>query len=441
MNIPENAKRILTELNNSGFEAYLVGGSVRDALMNRPIHDFDITTSALPDEIMQVFSGCKVIPTGLKHGTVTVHCEGEPFEITTFRADGNYSDSRRPDSVRFIASLEEDLARRDFTMNAIAMTAEGRIIDPFGGASDIENRIIRCVGEPEKRFTEDALRILRAVRFASKLGFEIESSTALMIHRLCGRLDYIAKERIREELDGILCGKYCACAMLDFSDVMVQIIPELGRCLGFEQHSPYHRYTVWEHIVRAVEAAPENNITVRRTLLFHDIGKPDCFTTDVTGRGHFKGHAEVSARIAEDVMRNLRYDTKSISETCKLIKYHSDKIQTVRQVRRMLSKLGEELFFLLITVKKSDNSAKQSFVLAENDELSFFEEEARRIIADNECLKLSQLAVNGRDMLYLGLSGAEIGKTLNRLLELAVDGELPNEREAMLEWVKRGAQN
>lgn len=438
MNIPEKTAKILAELENSGFEAYLVGGCVRDALMNRQIHDFDITTNALPDEIIEVFSSYRVIPTGLRHGTVTVLFEGVPFEITTFRVDGDYSDSRRPDSVSFTASIEEDLARRDFTMNAIAMSADGTLIDPFGGKADIEKGLIRCVGAPEKRFTEDALRILRAVRFASRLGFEIEHETACAVHKLCGRLDFIAKERIREELDCILCGAFCAEIMLEFSDVMVRIIPELSPCIGFEQYSPYHRYTVWEHIARSVAGSPENDLTVRRTMLFHDIGKPDCFTRDDSGVGHFKGHAEISAQIAERVMQELRYDSKSINDTCTLIRRHSDKIQTEKQVKRLISKIGEELFFSLMNVKKADNSAKQQFVLEEIREFEYFKEHARRIIAEGECMKLSQLAVNGNDMLALGLEGKAIGETLDKLLGLVIDGELPNEREALMSFLERG---
>lgn len=439
MNIPEKTLKILSELENVGFEAYLVGGCVRDALMSRPVHDFDITTNALPEEILEVFSGYRVIPTGLKHGTVTVMCGDEPFEITTFRVDGEYSDSRRPDSVRFTTSIEEDLARRDFTMNAVAVRADGTVIDPYGGRSDIEHGIIRCVGDPEKRFAEDALRILRALRFASRSGFKIERETAHAVHRLCGRLDFIAKERIREELDGILCGKHCAEVMLEFSDVFAQIIPEIKPCIGFEQYSPYHKYTVWEHIVRAIAGSPENDLTVRRTMLFHDIGKPHCFTRDDKGVGHFKGHAEISAQIAERVMRELRYDSKSINETCELIRRHSDKIQTDKQVKRLISKIGEEQFLRLMSVKKADNSAKQKFVLEEISQFEYYEELARRIIAEGQCMKLSQLAVNGRDMIALGLKGAEIGEALDRLLELVIDGELPNEHEALLSFVKRGA--
>ncbi len=432
----KNAGELLEKLNKAGFEAYYVGGCVRDMLMNRTPHDIDITTNAQPEEIMDVFSDYHVIPTGIKHGTVTVMLCGTPYEITTYRIDGEYTDMRRPDSVRFTSCLEEDLIRRDFTMNAIAMNSEGGITDPFGGARDIENGIIRCAGEPEKRFTEDALRILRCVRFVSKLGFVVDPMTADAVHRLKGGLDFVARERVRVELDGIICGEACVQAMLEFSDVILQIIPEFQPCIDFQQHSPYHRYDVWEHIVRAVSGAPCTSPLLRRTMLFHDIGKPQCFSCDERGIGHFKGHAKASAVLAEDIMQRLRYDNSSIRNVTELINAHSDKITSEKQVRRMLSRMGEELFFDLLEVKKADNSAKRDFVVKETEEFDEIARTARRILDENACMKLSQLAVDGNDMLSLGFKGREVGQILNRLLELAVDGEIENEREVMLKFAE-----
>ncbi|MBE6861529.1 MAG: CCA tRNA nucleotidyltransferase [Ruminococcus sp.] len=437
----KRAGELLKKLNKAGFEAYYVGGCVRDMLMNRTPHDIDITTNALPEEIMDVFSDFHVTPTGIKHGTVTVMHSGIPYEITTYRIDGEYTDMRRPDSVRFTSSLEEDLIRRDFTMNAIAMNYEGGITDPFGGARDIENGIIRCAGEPEKRFTEDALRILRCVRFASKLGFDVEPMTAEAVHRLKGGLDFVARERVREELDGIICGEACVQAMLEFSDVIVQIIPEFQPCIGFQQHSPYHCYDVWEHTVRAVSGAPCTSPLLRRTMLFHDIGKPQCFSRDEKGVGHFKGHAKISAALAEDIMQRLRYDNSSIRDVSQLISAHNDRITSEKQIRRMLSRMGEELFFDLLDVKKADNSAKRDFVVKETEEFDEIARTARRILSENACMKLSQLAVNGNDMISLGFKGREIGQILNRLLELAVDGEIANEREVMLEFAESEMKN
>ncbi len=437
----KNAGELLNKLNKAGFEAYYVGGCVRDMLMNRTPHDIDITTNALPEEIIDVFADYHVIPTGIKHGTVTVMLCGTPYEITTYRIDGEYTDMRRPDSVRFTSCLEEDLIRRDFTMNAIAMNSEGGITDPFGGARDIENGIIRCAGEPEKRFTEDALRILRCVRFASKLGFDVEPMTAEAVHRLKGRLDFVARERVRVELDGIICGEGCVQAMLEFSDVIMQVIPEFQPCIGFQQHSPYHCYDVWEHIVRAIGGAPCTSPLLRRTMLFHDIGKPKCFSRDEKGIGHFKGHAKESALLAEKIMQRLRYDNNSIHDVTELIRTHSDKITSEKQIRRMLSRMGERLFFDLLDVKKADNSAKRDFVVKETEEFDEIALIARRILNENACMKLSQLAVNGNDMVSLGYKGREIGQILNCLLELAVDGEIENERDVMLKFAESEMKN
>lgn len=432
----KNAEKILSKLISAGFEAYLVGGCVRDTLMCRNIHDYDITTNALPDEIMRIFDGYRVVPTGLKHGTVTVLSEGIPFEITTYRVDGDYSDGRRPDIVRFTTSLTEDLARRDFTMNAIAMDINGNIIDPFCGVKDIKNRLIRCVGVPEKRFGEDALRIMRAVRFAAQLGFEIEGNTADALSALRERLDLISVERIRSELDMLICGANCVRALLEYSSIITQIIPEFKSCIGFCQHSPYHRYDVWEHTVRAVDAIPADNMKLRRVMLFHDIGKPETFTRDENGRGHFKGHEAVSAEMTGEIMRRLHYDNKSVSETLTLIKHHSDKIHTRSQIKKKISAIGAELFFELLEVKKADNSAKQSFVMKEVREIEAIEKAAREIVDGNECCTLSQLAVNGSDLSNLGIIGRKTGETLRMLLEMVIDEKLPNEKDALLEFVK-----
>lgn len=431
------AVKILSRLETAGYEAYLVGGCVRDTLMGREIHDYDITTNALPEEIMTVFSGERVIPTGLKHGTVTVMLEDEPFEITTYRVDGEYSDGRRPDSVEFASDIKDDLSRRDFTINAMAMDLRGSLIDPYGGREDIVRGIIRCVGEPEKRFTEDALRIMRAVRFSSQLGFDIEENTSKALEALSDRLDFVSAERIRAELDKLLCGKKCADVLLKYTSVIGRIIPEIKPCIGFEQHSPYHKYTVWEHIVRAVEAVPSDNVKLKRVMLFHDIGKPEKFTVDETGRGHFKGHDKVSADIAEAVMKRLRYDNASISDTCELIRYHSIKFENERQIKRLISKLGKELFFSLIDVKRADNSAKQEFVLAELEQLSETEKTARRILEEESCLKLSQLAVNGNDIMAFGVSGKAVGELLSELLELVIDGELENDKDSLMDYAKK----
>ena len=436
MTVRLKGEKILAALESAGFEAYYVGGCVRDLIMGRDIHDTDITTSALPEETTAVFSGYKVIPTGIKHGTVTVICDGEPFEITTFRQDGNYSDSRRPDSVTFSRSISEDLARRDLTINAIAMDLRGNTVDPFGGREDISNGVIRCVGDPEKRFTEDALRILRAARFASQLGFTIEPETASAMHSLRGRLGLISRERVRDELDKLVCGRYCTDVLLDFRDIIAEIIPEMTPCFDFEQHSKYHKYDVYGHIVRTVASAPQDNLLLRRAMLFHDIGKPPMFTLDENGEGHFKGHAPLSADMTYEIMKRLRYDSHTIALTCKLISLHSEKINTEKQLRRLLSDLGADTFSLLMEFKKADNLGKNDFVAAENPGFEALAEKARELAAEGACPKLSELAVNGGDMLALGLEGKAVGDTLRTLHQLVTDGDLPNEKDVLLGYAR-----
>ena len=433
----KKSSEILNILTGAGFEAYLVGGCVRDTIMKRSFHDTDITTNARPEQIMEVFRNYKTIPTGIKHGTVTVISEGIPYEITTYRIDGTYSDSRRPDSVEFTSNLREDLARRDFTINAIAMNYAGEISDYFGGFEDIKNGIIRCVGSPEKRFSEDALRIMRAVRFSSQLGFKIEPETAKAIHEMKNRLKNISKERIREELDKLICGKNCIEVLMEYSDVITTIIPEFKNCIGFEQHSPYHKYTVWEHIVRAVSLAPSDNVKMRRALLFHDIAKPICAKFDENGRGHFKKHAEKGAMITHDIMKNLRYDGESISYTVMLIAHHSDKIFNKKNIKKIMSVIGDELFFELMEMKKCDNSAKNDFVLDENQLFDELIQEGHKIIENNECRSLKNLDINGNDLIKIGLHGAEIGENLKELLNLVIEEKTPNKKDKLLNYLQQ----
>lgn len=433
----KKSAKILNLLENAGYEAYLVGGCVRDSIMGRNFHDTDITTNALPEEIINIFHEYKTIPTGVKHGTVTIIDDGIPYEITTYRIDGKYTDSRRPDSVNFTKSLREDLARRDFTINAIAMDSEGNICDYFGGTDDIEKHIIKCVGNPEKRFEEDALRIMRAIRFSAQLGFEIEHETAEAVHKMKNRLNNISKERIREELDKLICGKNCIDVLMKYSDVIAVIIPEFEKCIGFEQHSPYHKYTVWEHIVRAVNLAPPDNVRMRRALFFHDIAKPVCAVFDENGRGHFKKHAKAGAEMTQNIMKRLRYDNESISYAVTLIKYHSYKLKNKIDVKKTMSDIGDRLFFELMEMKKCDNSAKNDFVLDENIQIDGLIETGYRIIEKGECRNLHMLEINGNDLIKTGLKGAEIGVALNQMLNLVIEEKLPNEHDILLNYIKQ----
>lgn len=430
----KSCEDVLSRLEDAGYEAYMVGGCVRDSIMGRNVHDTDITTSAHPEEVTAVFGEENIIPTGIKHGTVTVYKE---YEVTTYRIDGSYKDSRRPESVTFTRSLEEDLSRRDFTVNAIAMDIRGSIIDPFGGREDIARKLIRCVGEPEKRFSEDALRILRAVRFASQLGFGIEESTAAAIHSMCGLLRNISHERVREELDKLICGENCVKVLLDFSDVITAVIPEFKPSIGFEQRTPYHRYDVWEHTVRAMAASPAEDMVLRRTLFFHDIGKPACATYDETGRGHFKGHDKAGAEMTGEIMKRLRWDNHTIDTTVTLISVHSEKLKTRADVKRMMSRIGDELFFKLMEMKKCDNLGKNDFVAEENKFFDSLIADGREIVENDECRSLQGLAVSGRDMIAAGLSGEYVGAALAALLEQVIAGALPNEKAVLMDYVRR----
>ncbi|MBQ1340451.1 MAG: CCA tRNA nucleotidyltransferase [Ruminococcus sp.] len=429
------AEALLKRLEDAGFEAYYVGGCVRDHLMGRAVHDVDITTNALPEQTAAVFEGYKVIPTGIRHGTVTVIAEGTPYEITTYRVDGSYSDSRRPDSVEFTPDIVQDLARRDFTMNAIAMDIRGNIVDPFGGRGDIEHSLIRCVGEPEKRFTEDALRIMRGIRFASQLGFGIEEKTAQAIIDMRGRLSIISRERVREELDKLLCGKDCGKVLTDYRVIIAEIIPEIVACFGFDQFSRYHKYDVYEHIVKAVTSAPQDQLILRRALLLHDIAKPQMFTLDENGVGHFKGHAKVSAEMAKEILTRLRFDNRTIALTSQLISHHSDKIHSERQIRLMVSEFGIETFLMLMDFKKYDNCGKNDFVLDENKEFDRFKVIAREFADSGECITLSQLAISGSDLTELGFRGKEIGTALAQLHSLVISGDLPNDKQALTNYI------
>lgn len=437
MIIGKNTEKILTELENHGFEAYMVGGCVRDSILGRPCNDIDITTNALPEQMLAVFSGYKVIPTGIKHGTVTVLCGGESFEITTYRIDGEYTDHRRPDEVRFTADIADDLARRDFTVNAVAMDRHGNIVDPFGGREDMDAGIIRCVGVPQERFSEDALRIMRAVRFSSQLGFAIDKATAEAVHDMREQLADISRERVRDEIDKLICGRNAAEVLLEFSDIITAVIPEFEPSIGLDQRSPYHRYNVWEHTVRALDAAPAENMKLRRTLLFHDIGKPACMKLDETGRGHFKQHDRVGAEMTAEIMKRLHYDNKTIAYTTALIANHSKKLRNKTDVKKMMCRVGDELFFELMEMKKCDNCGKNEFVLKENIFFDELKELGREIIANDECRSIKGLAVTGSELVQLGLKGAEIGEVQHEMLELVMEEELPNSRDELLKYAEQ----
>ena len=437
--IPDGARHILQTLNSAGHEAYLVGRCVRDLLRGVEPHDWDICTSALPEETERCFADRRVIETGLKHGTVTVLEEGESYEITTYRTEGPYSDSRRPDYVRFVPNLEQDLARRDFTMNAIAMDLQGNLRDPFGGASDIKAGLIRCVGEPDRRFQEDGLRVMRALRFAAVFGYEIEERTARAVHENRAMLDRVAAERINAELCKLLVGQNAGEVLRQYPDVFCQFWPELGPLVTLEQNNPWHCWGGWEHTIQALEAAPVD-VTLRLAMLFHDIGKPACKSTDEKGIDHFCGHPAVSARLADEMLRTLKFDNKTRERVVLLVERHDAQLPPRSQViRRWLNRLGPEAFFQLLEVKRADHMGQAPEKVKDRlTELDEIKAKAEQILAERQCLTLKDLAVNGRDVIAAGVTpGPEVGRVLEGLLEQVLSGKTPNSQSILLELIFR----
>ena len=432
--IPAGARQVLQALTAAGHEAYLVGGCVRDLLRGVEPHDWDICTSALPEETERYFAGQRIIETGLKHGTVTVLVDGEPYEITTYRTEGPYSDSRRPDYVRFVPDLTEDLVRRDFTMNAIATDLDGNLRDPFGGAMDIKAGLIRCVGEPDQRFQEDGLRVMRALRFAAVFGYEIEAQTARAVHENRAMLDRVAAERINVELRKLMVGQSVGNILRQYPDVFCQFWPQLGPLVGLEQHNPWHCWGGWEHTIHAVEAAPAD-VTLRLAMLLHDIGKPACKSTDEQGINHFYGHPAVSAKLADEMLRALKFNNKTRERVVLLVERHDVQIPPKGQViRRWLNRLGPEAFSQLLEVKRADNMGQApEKVRSRLAELDVINSKAEQILAEGQCFTLKDLTVNGRDVIAAGIEpGTKVGQVLSELLEQVLSRNVPNERSALL---------
>ncbi len=434
--LPDEVIEILSRFHQKGFEAYAVGGCIRDLLLGESPKDWDITTSALPEETISVFSGEKTIPTGIAHGTVTLIWKDVPYEITTFRTDGTYSDHRRPDSVSFARSLEEDIARRDFTVNGLAAGADGTVIDFFGGVDDLKKKTIRAIGDPHRRFSEDALRILRALRFSSSLSFSIEPATEKALFDCTSLLTYVAKERVFAELKKLLLGDNVKDVLLRYPSILGFLIPELKPSFSFPQHTPYHLYDVYTHTAYAVEAG-EKNAVIRLALLLHDTGKPACFAPDKNGVAHFPGHPAESAKMAKRALWRLKADHKTLSKVSLLIENHDASIRPEKtSVKRWLSKLGAEDFFSLLAVKRADQLAKNNQSSKRGEELRKIEAIAKEVLSSNDCLSVKELAVKGEDLKALGFSGKEIGDTLSYLLDLVLSGE-KNEKDLLLEKAKK----
>lgn len=440
INIPSDANDLIHTLQDNGHSAYVVGGCVRDSILKRPIHDWDICTSATPTEMLEIFKDKKVVETGLQHGTITVVVNGEPYEITTYRIDGIYSDNRRPDSVSFTDKLIEDLHRRDFTINAMAYNDEEGLIDPFNGIEDIKYKKINCVGFSKDRFEEDALRILRAIRFASQLEFSIMPNTDWEIHRQYENLKNISIERINSEFCKIaLADNFCV-ELLLYKDVFSLFIPELKNMFNFPQNNPYHDYDVFDHTVHAIEHCESKDLITKLAIFFHDFGKPNSYQDDENGVRHFKGHGKVSAAITDEIMKRLKFDNETRNSVVELVRCHDATFEVGKKyVKRWLNKIGEEQFRRLLEIRKADiRGQKLNYEQSRIDKVNNIESILEDVLQENECFSLKHLAVNGNDLMSIGYkSNKELGNTLNKLLQLVIDGNCDNEKSKLLQEAKK----
>lgn len=431
--IPEQVSTILAKLQESGYEAYIVGGCVRDALLGREPNDWDITTSALPMDVKRIF--VKTVDTGLQHGTVTVLAGGKGYEVTTYRVDGVYEDGRHPKAVTFTPSLREDLQRRDFTINAMAYREPGVLVDLFGGQKDLADGVIRAVGDPVQRFSEDALRILRAIRFSAQLGYRIEDETLRAASELAVNLRKISAERIRVELEKTITSDHPALLRTAYeAGITAMFLPEFDQCMETRQNNPHHCYTVGEHILKSMELIRNDRI-LRLTMLLHDVGKPACLTTDEQGIDHFYGHQEVSASMAQAILKRLKYDNDTIRKVVKLVRCHDMQIRlTAPAVRKAVVKIGEDLFPLFLEVKQADLLAQSTYQREDKQEIL---DEVKRLYAEiichGDCLNLKHLAVNGSDLVRMGVRpGREVGDILARMLNDVLDVPSHNDKDYLL---------
>ncbi len=435
INIPHNANTIIHALQDNCHTAYIVGGCVRDSIMGRNPHDWDICTSATPTQMLEIFKGYRVIETGLKHGTITIVIDGEQYECTTYRIDGEYTDSRRPDSVTFTANLTEDLKRRDFTVNAMAYNDKEGLVDPFGGREDIERKTIRCVGSPDERFGEDALRIMRAVRFSAQLGFSIEPDTAASMVKLSENLKNIAIERINVELCKMIVSPTAAHLISQYADVFVKFIPELSPMRGFEQNNPHHQHDVFFHTIHALENCPSFDLTTRLAVLFHDFGKPHCYQDGEDGIRHFKGHPKVSADMADEIMKRMKFDNETRNNVVQLVFYHDSTFEVGKKyVKRWLNKVGVEQFHRLLNVRRADlKGQRENYDKISYSKLNLIEQMIDEVLQENQCFALKDLAVNGKDLIEIGFKAdKKLGEILNSLLEGVINEEYENDKEILL---------
>lgn len=439
ISIPDYALTVVQRLEHFGYEAYVVGGCVRDSLLGRTPKDWDVCTNATPQQVLGVFKRFNVIKTGLQHGTVTVMVNHEPVEVTTFRIDGEYTDNRHPDAVTFVSEVEEDLSRRDFTINAMAYNPTRGLVDAFGGQQDLSAGLIRCVGEPDARFNEDGLRIMRALRFAARYDFAIERETAFSMRRNRHLLENVSVERIFTELKGILVGNGARSMMLAFPEIFGVIMPELVPMFGFDQRNPHHIYDVWTHTAHAVQAAPADP-TLRLVMLLHDIGKPACFTVDEKGKGHFYGHPDKSAEMAEQILLRLKSDTATLENVVKLVRVHDDTFPSrAAGMRRFIGRLGLPTVQQLFDVKRADHAAQSTHEQAEKQaELRNAALLVEDLLNEPPAFTVKDLAINGRDLISLGIKPSPaMGELLATLLAEVQDETLQNTKEALLARVQQ----
>ncbi len=430
--LPAQVLQALSTLEEKGYEAYAVGGCVRDYVLGREIHEYDLCSAATPDELRACFAGKRIIETGLRHGTLTVILEGTPLEITTFRSDGQYSDARHPDSVQFSRSIEQDLQRRDFTCNAMAYSPLRGLVDPFGGVLACHRRQLKAVGDPEKRFSEDALRILRALRFASVLGFEMDEETAFAALRLSNSLDRISRERVAKELNLTLLGEYAADALRRYSGILIRTLPPLAPMPETPQKTRFHMYDLWEHTLQVIARTPPD-LSLRWAALLHDSGKPAAMTVDEDGTTHFRGHPTLSAAIADDCLKGLKQPLRLTHDVHELVLYHDDRFGP-DNLRKWLSKLGLDLLTRLLRLQYADIAAHAPAIARRADKTLELIPMAEALVREGACLSLSDLQVNGDSLIGAGIpKGPAIGETLRYLLEMVLDGKVENDKEALVD--------
>ena len=438
LQLPAAVNMIIDVLRAHGYEGFAVGGCVRDSVLNRTPDDWDITTSATPYQVKELFP--KTVDTGLQHGTVTVMVHGVGYEVTTYRIDGEYEDGRHPKEVQFTSNLTEDLKRRDFTINAMAYSKDRGLIDEFGGMNDLQRKIIRCVGDPWQRFGEDALRILRAVRFAAQLGFEIEENTKKAIVELAPTLSKISAERIQTETVKLLMSDRPEMwrSVYDLGITRI-IMPEFDAIMETPQNTPHHMYNVGEHTLKALSLTEKDRI-LRLTMLLHDIGKASMRTTDANGVDHFKGHGPAGKEIAKKILRRLKFDNDTIRKVTRLVKWHDDRPEgTLKSVRRAVNRIGEDLFPLYLEVQQADMLAQSLYRRGEKQaRLDSVRDAYRQIIEEKQCVSLKTLAVTGRDLIENGYRpGREIGEKLEKLLNLVLEDPEKNQKEILLEIIRK----